>query len=32
MGRQELLVRPNPPQLVFVVTELALRQPVVVAG
>lgn len=28
MGRQELLVRPNPPELVFVVTEFSLRQPV----
>jgi transcriptional regulator with XRE-family HTH domain len=28
MGRQELLVRPHPPELVFVVTELSLRQPV----
>ncbi len=27
MGRQELLVRLNPPELVFVISELALRQP-----
>jgi transcriptional regulator with XRE-family HTH domain len=28
LGRQELLTRPNAPQLIFIISELSLRQPV----